>query len=70
MKSKPITQFLDTHALRTFGISRTEALARHICIKCRRAIDPLQLAPIDFREYNISALCPKCWDDITSTTED
>lgn len=59
-----LTRFLDTLAGSTFGITREEAQRRMICIDCKQP--PGELTGADASEYRISALCPKCFDKITS----
>lgn len=52
----------DEVARRIFGITRDEAVARGICIKCKsRAHLPNE---IDQREFRLSAFCPECFRDL------
>ena len=54
-------------ALRAFGLTREECQLGpyQTCINCRIRIDTSNWKEIDVKEYNISALCPKCFDIIT-----
>lgn len=62
-----LTKFLDTLAGSTFGITREEAQHDGICIDCKRP--PGELTGADLSEYHITALCPKCFDNITGPKE-
>lgn len=46
----------------SFGMTRDEAQQRGICIMCK-APQPL-LTGVDATEYELSALCPKCFKEI------
>ena len=51
-------------AERVFGITRPEAHRLGCCVRCRRDVEPSSLAAEDAREYEFSAICPRCWDEI------
>lgn len=47
-----------------FGISREEALSTGICVQCRQPAMQNCYSPAGRREYAISGLCEKCFDEI------
>ena len=51
----------DTLALRLFGQTAEQAKARGECIRCRLPIVRAALSAADWREYQITAICPVCW---------
>ena len=55
----------DSLAVRLWG--RTAAEARHdgICIRCGLEFVAARYTPEDQREYQLSALCPSCFDATT-----
>lgn len=65
----------NTLARQIYGMTQTEAWDKGVCIKCHQR--PPQL-PRDAtykqvvadREYRISALCSKCFDDICPDEDD
>lgn len=57
----------DAIAELTFGISRTDALRKEICIDCKKPIAELlgdRPTEQDRAEYEQSALCPRCFTAI------
>lgn len=46
-----------------FGETLKEAHEKHICICCKKSVLDLINDPIDMAEYNISGICPKCWEE-------
>ena len=58
---------LDELAKKGFGITRTEAHHKCICIMCRKP--PKLPTPSDRAEYHASALCPECFRTITENAE-
>ena len=63
MKSPALTSYLDTLAQRLYGLTRTEAHERKICISCKSPIGPENIfTPAGATEYSISALCETCYD--------
>lgn len=60
--SRPVDRLLFPETL-GFRYSREEALIRDRCARCGRDVERGALMDIDRREYEISALCPRCWDE-------
>ena len=56
----PLFKFLE---VQTFGITKTEAQSKQICISCKRIAKRFK-TPISKQEYQISAMCQKCQDEI------
>ena len=65
--------------LKLFGMTRTEAHRKHICIDCKAPVRDERGADVEatrengqiysdagFEEYRISGLCETCHDNITS----
>ena len=62
-----LQEFKDKTATSAFGMTKSEAHAKGICIDCKEPVnilELLELSPIDAKEYQISGICPKCWDKI------
>lgn len=59
-----LESFQNNLARDIFGISKYDAHERKICISCKTHVDQDTLAEIDLREYNISGLCPACWNNL------
>lgn len=59
-----LTKFKDAVSKEVFGISRSEALAKGICIDCGQPALPNCYSDAGRREYRISGLCEKCFDAI------
>lgn len=54
-----------------FGMTKAEAHKKQICIDCKRKVELVQLPHIrDVAEYQLSGLCPKCFDSITKEAID
>ncbi len=60
-----IDELMNRIALNLWGMTPFEAHQKRICIACGRKIDIENWSELDIKEYNISALCPHCFDDIT-----
>jgi hypothetical protein len=58
-------QMIDDVARRIFGEVPADAKAAGRCIMCKKAVDIDTLTPINRIEYEISALCPDCFDRTT-----
>ena len=59
-----LRDFQNAFASSIYGLTKEEAHKKKICIDCKRPVDPEKLKQIDRDEYNISGLCPSCWDKI------
>ena len=64
-----LQEFKDAIAKDVFGMTKDEALEQQKCIHCKDIVDPSQWAEIDQREFQISGLCPKCWNEITGDSD-
>jgi len=53
--------FLDTESLRIYGISRTDAIKKDICLCCKNPAVEFK-DDISQREYLISGYCQTCQD--------
>jgi hypothetical protein len=60
----------DDLAKATFGMSRTAALERGICISCRQPIAGRLHTEAGRREYMISAVCEPCFDAMFPAEEE
>jgi hypothetical protein len=58
-------QMIDDVARRIFGERPADAKAARRCIMCKEAVDLDNLTSINRVEYEISALCPDCFDRAT-----
>lgn len=65
--SKGVMEMLNTMTKEMYGMTLTEALNDNICVKCKQ--DTSELDGIDKREFLISGLCPKCFDNLTNFDE-
>ena len=70
-KAKPkqtqLQIFQDTMSKDLFGISKSEAHNKGICISCHQPAIPNCYSQAGIREYQISGLCEKCFDNLTET---
>ncbi len=57
-----LQDFKDNQAQATFGMTTANAHQQGICISCKKT--PVHKTELDKKEYEISALCGKCWDFI------
>lgn len=55
-------ELIKTFSIDIFGITLEEAHNKQICIKCKKHMVDLIEDPLDVAEYNISGLCPGCWE--------
>jgi hypothetical protein len=57
----------DFMSFRLYGMTKDKALLGGVCISCKKNIENeyLHWEEIDRKEYKISGLCPKCFDEIT-----
>lgn len=56
--------FLDQTAKRVFGVTKTDAIEKGICVQCRELAMPKCYSDAGIREYPISGLCELCFDEI------
>ena len=68
-KSPELQSALDAIASTTFGRTRSEAIAKNICVQCGRYAIPF-LDAVSIREYTISGLCQRCQDSIFGGDEE
>jgi hypothetical protein len=61
-KSPEMVSFLDQLSLDMYGRSRSESLAKGICVVCGKPADSFDDL-IARKEYYISALCQLCQDE-------
>jgi len=62
-KQVTLDEFKDALALVAYGRTRSESLKRGVCVCCGRTVEGKRLSEEDVREYNISALCPQCFEE-------
>lgn len=56
--------FQDAVSTAAHGMTKGEALAKAVCVKCKEP--PRFKTEAGEREYGISGLCEYCWDEIFS----
>jgi hypothetical protein len=61
---------LDKVAVRLYGRTWAEAQEAGECIACGRPVKPIDLSPNDRAEYDMSALCPQCYDDLADEEDE
>jgi len=61
-RAKNVQNFIDKVEAETFDITGEEAIEKSICISCKAKVDLTGTEEIDQREYQISQLCPVCFD--------
>jgi len=66
-RNKSLKELQDIMSKETFGISKSEAHSTGICIQCRQPAVPNCYSAAGRREYAISGLCEKCFDEITGS---
>jgi hypothetical protein len=59
-----LDKFKDEMMIGAFGITKGEAIAKRICVKCKEPADPKIRSEAGRREYHISGLCEECWDNM------
>lgn len=50
-----------------FGMTMAEALSKGICIQCKEPAIPKCYSEMGVKEYSISALCERCFDENTTS---
>lgn len=65
-----LQSFKDSIARDAFGMTKQEAHAKDICIKCKEPWEPKTHSEAGKKEYLISGLCEECFDEITRTDEE
>ncbi len=61
-----LKEFQNNMAESVFGETITESQKKEICISCKRDMKNFNYpTEADRKEFDISSLCPKCFDDIT-----
>lgn len=55
-----LEDFKDMSARAAFGMTKSEAHEKKICIACKKP--PEFDSELGFREYCISGICEPCWD--------
>ena len=67
----PLTGLLDAMSSAAHSMTRSEAIAKHVCVRCAKPVDHTNLrTPSEVKEYRISAYCGVCWDEIFDPAED
>ena len=61
-----LQQFKDKMTKDLFGIDIEAVKAKGICLNCKEPALPKCYSEAGRREYKISGLCEKCFDEITS----
>lgn len=59
-----IAKIQDSFARLLFGRTLTDAHAQGICVKCGEKVGELTISITEWREYQKSGLCAKCWKSI------
>jgi hypothetical protein len=52
-------KIINAMAVALFGMTREEAIKKKVCICCKKSTT--ELGGINFKEWTISGLCPKCF---------
>lgn len=64
-RSPELKKFLDVVTREEFGIAKTEAKKKDICVFCHEPVGPKDFRDEESREeYRISGICQKCQDKI------
>jgi hypothetical protein len=66
--SRDVSRPADALARLLFGATRADAQRSRTCIRCRHRVARLDAA--DEREFALSGLCPRCFDEITLPDDD
>lgn len=65
MSKNPISVHIDDISYTMFGMSRGTALNKGICVRCKNTVASTDfLDQVSANEYQISALCQECQDEI------
>lgn len=62
-----LQEFRDNLASSIYGMTKTEAHAKGVCISCKKP--PVFTSKLGPKEYQISGLCDPCWDAIFDMEE-
>jgi len=62
-----LDKFKENLALSIYGMTKSEALKKNICIQCKKS--PTFTTEMGRREYPISGLCEPCFDEICKEDE-
>jgi hypothetical protein len=65
-----LDEFKDKMTKELYGMTRAEALRHGICVSCKERAIPKCYSHAGLREYKISGLCEKCFDEIFKEPED
>lgn len=65
-----IRQFCDDLALESEGMTQTEAWNKGICLVCKEPALPKCYSDAGRSEYNISATCEQCFDEMFQEDDD
>ena len=57
-------EFFDSLSKKVFGIERSEAINKNICVSCHNEVDVSCLEELDRKEYLQSGICPICFNSI------
>lgn len=63
-----LQQFKDDLAISAFGMTKSEAHTKGVCIKCKRP--PVFTSTLGPQEYQISGLCDLCFDSMFGRAHD
>ena len=62
MKRTDVMQeWLDNLSRDANGVSNTESKEKRLCLFCRKNVDEMEMSELDWREWEISAICPNCY---------
>jgi len=64
-KSQGMKNLINNMSASLYGISVTEAIEKGICINCQQLAMSYCYSDAGVKEYYISGLCEKCFDEIT-----
>ena len=62
--------FLAALGRRLFGMTADEAHRLGCCVRCRRDVNPREMATLDQNEWLLSGLCPECFDYLTPAEDE
>ena len=60
-----LEKFKDNLAFDIYGMTKSEAIKKGICIQCKEPAIPKCYSNAGIKEYKISGLCEKCFNEIT-----
>ena len=63
IRSKELTEFLDSMSKEMFGVSFSEAMKDNICVSCKVPITGFRNF-ISLKEFTLSGLCQECQDSV------